>query len=158
LPWQKIFIISARATFLAMIVYKTRMKEKTGARIRNKLTVLLSLTAILESGTGLLLIALPHLLLTLLFGSFTDSIITSTIARVAGVAIFSLAAACWFARHDGLSIAARGLVSAMLVYNTAITIVLVYAAIALALSGIGLWPVVLLHTVLSAWCIFSLLN
>lgn len=132
------------------------MKEEAKARNGNKIKALLTVTAIFESGTGLALIAVPQLLITILFGSFIDTVITSTVARVAGVAIFSLAFACCFARHDGLSNAARGLVSAMLVYNCVIAIVLVYAAIGLALSGIGLWPVVLLHTAMSVWCIMSL--
>jgi hypothetical protein len=134
------------------------MKEEAKARNGNKIKTLLTVTAIFESGTGLVLIALPQLLITLLFGSFTDTVITSTIARVAGVAIFALAIACWVARNDGQSYAARGLVSAMLLYNTAIAIVLVYSATGLSLSGIGLWPVVLLHTAMSAWCIMSLLK
>jgi hypothetical protein len=119
---------------------------------------LLTVTAIIESGTGLLMVVFPSILTMLLFGSSIDTTIASTIARVAGVAILALSVACWLARNDGQSPAAKGLVSAMVLYNTAIAIVLIYAALGLMLSGIGLWPVVMLHLAMSAWCIISLLN
>jgi len=134
------------------------MKEKALVHNGNKIRTLLTVTAIFESGTGLVLIALPQLLITLLLGSFIDSVIISTVARMAGVAIFALAVACWFARNDEQGHAARGLVSAMFVYNTAICIVLVYSATGLVLSGVGLWPIVLVHAAMSTWCILCLLK
>ena len=119
---------------------------------------LLTVTGVLEAGTGLLLVTLPSRLATLLVGSSPDSPVALTISRVAGVALLALGVACWLARHDGRSRAARGLVGAMALYNTAILAVLVYAGIGLGLSGIGLWPTVLVHAAMTAWCVASMLQ
>jgi heme A synthase len=77
---------------------------------------------------------------------------------VAGVALLALWVACWLARHDGQSRAARGLVGAMVLDNAAVVVLLVYAGIGSGLSGIGLWPVVLVHAAMTVWCAMSLLN
>ena len=119
---------------------------------------LLTLTALLEAPTGLALLALPSYLPTLLLGSSLDGPVALTVARVAGVALLALGIACWVARHDGQSRAAKGLVGAMLLYNAGIVTLLVYAAMGLGISGIALWPVVLIHAVMAAWCAVRLLN
>jgi len=119
---------------------------------------LLTFTAIIEFGTGLLLLVFPSILTMLLFGSSLDTPAAVTIARVAGVALIGLAVACRFARNDAKSNAAKGLVIAMALYNLAIPILLVYAALGLQISGIGLWPVVMVHLAMLAWSILSLLD
>jgi hypothetical protein len=119
---------------------------------------LLIVTAILECGTGLMLLAFPGLISGLLLGSSLDMPVALTVARVAGVAILSLAVACWFSRNDPGSPAAKGLLIALVAYNTAIALVLVYASLALTLSGIGFWPVVVFHLAMTAWCIKCLLK
>jgi hypothetical protein len=119
---------------------------------------LFTLTAVRETGTGLLLVVLPSLATTLLLGSSLDAPVALTVVRMAGVALLALVVACWLARHDGQSRAAKGLVGAMVLYNAGIAMVLVYAAIGLGLSGFGLWPVVLLHAVMTVWCVMRLLD
>jgi len=114
---------------------------------------LLTVTALIELGAGLVMVTFPSLLIRLLLGSPINTPVEYTLARVAGVALLSLAVACWLARHDGQSPAARGLVSALVLYNTAIVLVLVYAALGLALSCFGLWLVVLLQSAMAVWCI-----
>jgi hypothetical protein len=114
-----------------------------------------TLTAVIEVATGLVLVTLPSLLATLLLGSSLDTPVALTVARVAGVALLALGFACWLARHDGQSCVARGLVGAMVLYSAGVLTVLVYAGRGLGLSGIGLWPTVVLHAAMTVWCVMS---
>jgi hypothetical protein len=119
---------------------------------------LLTLEGVFEVGVGLAMVVLPSLLATLLLGSPLDTPVALTFARVAGVALVALGIACWLARHDGQSRAARGLLGAMVVYNAGVFMVLSYAGVASGLSGIGLWPVVVVHAAMTVWCVMGLLN
>lgn len=109
-------------------------------------------TAIVEGGTGLALVAVPSVVSTMLLGATLDPPVALVVARVAGAAILSLALACWRVRRDEQSLAARGLVSALLFYNAAVAAVLVLSG----LYGIGLWPAVVAHIALAVWCIACL--
>jgi hypothetical protein len=117
---------------------------------------LLAVTAVIEIGAGLGLVALPSLAATQLLGSPLDMPAGSTIVRISGVALFALGMACWLARNDAQSHAARGLVGTMAFYNAAILTVLVYAGIGLGLSSNGLWPAALVHAAMTVWCVISL--
>ena len=119
---------------------------------------LLTMTAVLECGAGLALVALPSPVATLLLGASLDTAVAETIARVAGVALLTLGVACWLARHDGQGHAARGLVGAMVLYNTGAFAILVYVGLGLGLSSIGLWSSVLVHAAMGVWCVTSLLR
>jgi hypothetical protein len=116
---------------------------------------LLVVTALVEGMTGLVLVALPSGLAALLLGASLDAPAALTLARVAGVALVALALTCWLARHDGQSRAARGLVAAMAFYHAGVAIVLAYASFGFALSGLGLWPTVLVHAAMTVWCLKS---
>lgn len=118
--------------------------------------VLLVVTAASEAATGLALLLLPSMVVSLLLGATLDTPSGSVVARVAGAALLALGTACWLARNDQQSGAAKGLVAALLLYNAATIAVLVYAAYGLALSGIGLWPAIIVHAVLAAWCVACL--
>ena len=115
-------------------------------------------TAVIEVGAGLALIASPALAASILIGAPFDTPADSVVGRVAGAALLALALACWRARQDPNSRAATGIVSAMLLYNVAAGAVLAYAAIGLRLSGIGLWPAVVLHGAIAVWCLACLIK
>ena len=62
------------------------------------------------------------------------------VARVAGIALVALGIACW----PGTPLAG------MLTYSAAVTLYLAYVGFAGGLSGILLWPAVVLHVILTA--------
>jgi hypothetical protein len=117
---------------------------------------LLIVSAWVEAATGAALMISPAPVLMLLVGVGLDTTGGLMIARIAGAALMALGLGCWLARNDAGSHAAHGLVSAMLLYNVAAFMVLVHAGLALKLSAVGLWPAVLLHLALAAWCIACL--
>ena len=119
---------------------------------------LLKLTAIIETVTGLGLVAMPSVVVRLLLGSPLDTSAAVVLGRVAGVALLALGVACWVARDDTQSRATRGLVVAMLVYNIPATAVLAFAGIGLGPHGVALWPAVVLHAAMGVWCVTTLLK
>lgn len=117
---------------------------------------LLVVTACLETVTGVALMVSPAAPVALLLGTALDTPVGLVLARLAGAALLALGLACWLARDDGRSDATRGLLAGMLLYNVVAAALLVYAGLGLTLSGIGLWPAVLLHLALAVWCTRSL--
>lgn len=114
--------------------------------------LLLTLTAVFEALTGIGLIVFPSMVISLLIGTLPDGAVVVTLARIAGAALISLAIACWLPRNNA---AATGIVKAMLFYNLAAAASLLYASIGDKLSGAGLWPTILLHAGLAAWCFIA---
>jgi hypothetical protein len=116
---------------------------------------LLILTALIEAATGLGLIALPALVVRLLLGA---ELLGAGIplGRLAGVALLALGIACWLASFETVSCAARGVVSAMTVYNLGAVLVLTAAGLKSHPIGIGLWPAVILHAGMAVWCLICL--
>src|SRR5438094_290679 len=117
---------------------------------------LLKLTAIIEAATGLGLMAVPSVVARLLLGSPLDTSAAVMLGRIAGAALLALGVACWLARDDAQSRAARGLVVAMLMYNIPATAVLAFAGIGNVIHGVPLWPAVALHAVMAVWCVACL--
>jgi ABC-type spermidine/putrescine transport system permease subunit II len=118
---------------------------------------LLTLTALIEVPTGLALVAMPDLVVRLLLGAGIAGA-GIPLGRVAGVALLALGVACWFASYDARSCAARGLASAMALYNPGVAIVLGVSAFHSQQAGTTFWPAVILHTVMAVACIASLLS
>lgn len=118
-----------------------------------KTKLLFAVMALLEVPTGLALMVFPSELVPLLLGTSPETPVGLVIARVTGAALASLGAACWLARRDEASRAARGLIGAMSFYNGAVVAILLYAGIGLGLTGIVLWPVIVLHAVVAGWCL-----
>ena len=119
---------------------------------------LLLVTAVLEAGIGIGLLVVPSAVAQILLGAPLELPAALTVARVAGVALLALGVACWLAAFDSQSCAARGVASAMVIYNLGAAIILGVAGIQSARAGIGVWPAVFLHVAMAGWCIMNLLG
>jgi len=100
----------------------------------------LTFAAVLEAATGVALLIVPSLVGRLLFGEeFTGIVIL--VARVLGIALLALGVSCW----PG-STALCG----MLAYSALVTLYLLYLGIRGEWVGPLLWPVVVIHALLTA--------
>jgi hypothetical protein len=104
----------------------------------------LTICAILEALTGLVLLVAPSLAGTALLGEPLSGA-AIPLARVAGIALLGLAVACRPGPpHLG-----------MLVYSTLVMLYLAFLGLTGGATGWFLWPAVLLHLGLSAWLWFD---
>lgn len=106
------------------------------------------------TGTGLLLV--PAVVSTLLLGSGAISPEMLLFARVGGAALLCIGIASWLSRSDDQSVALRGLLIGLTIWNGLAAVVLAYAGLALKLTGVLLWPAILIHLLLGAWCLACL--
>ena len=118
--------------------------------------LLLIIAAVIEAGAGLTLLFIPTVAVSALLGAPLDTPTGLGAARIAGAALSALAIACWQARNGERGSPATGVVEAMSFYNFAGAIVLVYAGTRLDLRSALLWPAIVLHLVLGAWCVLQL--
>jgi hypothetical protein len=120
-------------------------------------SALYAATAAIEVGAGLALLCLPSAAVQILLGAPFEAPEALAVARVGGAALLALGVACWLARGDTKSRAARGLVAAMVIYNLGVAFILGTAGIRSSPVGFVLWPAaVLLHAAMAIWCIMSL--
>jgi len=98
----------------------------------------LILAAIGEAATGLALLIVPLLVGQLLFGEQLTGV-AIPVARVTGIALIALGIACW----PGPPLVG------MLTYSGLITLYLAYLGFAGGLTGVFLWPAVVLHVILT---------
>jgi hypothetical protein len=115
-------------------------------------TWLLMVTAFIEVGTGLFLLFLPSIPISLLLGVTTPSTEAVLIGRLAGAALLSIGLTCWLGRNDRQ----LGVLVGVLIYDVAAAALLVYAEVGLGMAGLALWPAVVLHTGLAVWCLACL--
>ncbi len=99
----------------------------------------LVLAAVSEAATGLALLILPSLVGRLLLGGELTGV-AIPVARVLGIALIALGVACW----PGPPLVG------MLTYSAVVTLYLAYVGFAGGMSGILLWPAVVLHVILTA--------
>lgn len=97
-----------------------------------------------EAFTGLALLIVPSLVGQLLLGVELTGV-TVPVARVAGIALIALGVACW----PGPPLIG------MLTYSTLVTLYLAFVGFAGGLTGILLWPAVVLHLILTALLTFN---
>ena len=115
--------------------------------IERRLLILVS--AVLETGTGLSLLLLPRFVVRMLLGA---ELVGAGVAasRLCGVALISLGLACWPESEPPLHRTDRRAVRALLVYNASAT---AYLGCLLAFDGyrgILLVPAIVIHAVLAA--------
>jgi hypothetical protein len=115
-------------------------------------------TAMIEGGAGLALLCLPSAAAVLLLGKPLEAPAALTVARVGGAGLLTLGVACWLARSDAQSLAARGLIGAMVIYNLGAALILGDAGVRSQPVGIVLWPAVILHTAMTVWCVVGVVN
>jgi len=116
----------------------------------------LIVTAIVEAGTGLLLLFLPAVPLVLLLGVSQAAPEAIFIGRVTGAGLLAIGVASWLGRNDERSPAQLGLLVGVLIYDGAAAALLGYAGLVLSMAGIALWPAVVIHTALAVWCVLCL--
>lgn len=102
------------------------------------------------------LASFPSALVKLLLGVPLEAPVAALLGRLAGAALLALGIACWLARADAASRAARGVVAAMLLYNLVAVAVFLFAGLGSKLVGLALWPATILHAVMAGWCLVSL--
>jgi hypothetical protein len=108
----------------------------------------LLLAAVGEVATGLALLIVPSLVGRLLLGEELAGV-AIPVARVLGIALIALGAACW----PGCTA-----LCGMLTYNALATLYLGLVAIRGEFGGPLLWPAVVLHAGMTVWCVTSLLR
>jgi hypothetical protein len=116
---------------------------------------LLSVAGVVEGITALGLMIVPRVVVWLLFGADIDATAIA-LARVAGIALFSLSLGCWMGRREAG--AKTPSLAAMLTYNILVTPYLLYLGIGGQLIGILLWPAVVVHAAFTLLFAYSLVS
>ena len=107
--------------------------------------ILLAVAAAGEAATGLALLAVPLIVVRLLFGAEIAGAGT-VMSRIGGISLIALGLACWPGRDAGSLAPLMG----MLTYSLLAALYLGYLGIVGEWVGILLWPAVGVHAVLSA--------
>jgi hypothetical protein len=113
------------------------MSEKSG--VVEEMKKVLMFAAVGEAATGLALLIVPSFVAQLLLGEGLDGV-AIPVARVAGIALIALGIACWPGPP----------VVGMLTYSAAVMLYLAYLGVAGGLTGVFLWPAVIIHMILTA--------
>jgi len=116
---------------------------------------ILAFAAVVEVGTGLLLLIDPALVVKLLLGTDVSGV-GILLSRCFGIALLALGMACWPSRQRSES----GLpaLRAMLTYNLLIALYLTYLGTAWHLKGLLLWPGVVLHAAVALLLVWTWRN
>ena len=94
--------------------------------------------AVAEVARGMALLLTPSLVGLLLLGQELSGVAVA-VARVTGIALVALGVSCW----PGPPLVG------MLIYSAAATLYLGYLGLAAGLTGVLLWPAIVLHLLLS---------
>ncbi|MFZ1641403.1 MAG: hypothetical protein WAV07_08175 [Candidatus Contendobacter sp.] len=118
----------------------------------NTLGKILAFAAVVEVGTGLVLMIDPAIVVTLLLGAEVSGV-GMLLGRCFGIALLALGLACW----PGQSRAESGAPAfwAMLTYNGLIALYLADLGTVGRLGGVLLWPGVALHAIVALLLIWT---
>jgi len=116
----------------------------------------LLVTALVEAATSLCLLFRPAVLFSLLLGLDNATIDAIFVGRLAGAALLAIGIASWMASADTRIPAQLGLLTGILIYDAAASILLAFAGSILKMNGVLLWPAVAVHAILAIWCFICL--
>ncbi|MBC7898436.1 MAG: hypothetical protein H7070_00105 [Saprospiraceae bacterium] len=114
--------------------------------------ILLIAMAVVEAAAGAAFLLIPAIAFSSLLSVPLDTPGGLVAARIAGAAIIGLAVACWRARNSAKGGAASGIVAAMLFYNIAAALIIVWAGLRLGIQSPVMWPAMVAHAALGSWC------
>jgi len=120
------------------------------------LKTLLFVKAVVEGLTGLLLALFPSQVVSLLVGTPLEGPNGELVGRIAAASLLALGIACWVACDESRSRAAAGLILALVLYDAAVVVLLLYVRLVAGNSGLVLWPAVALHVGLGAWSVICM--
>lgn len=120
------------------------------------MNLLLRVTVLVEVPTGLCLLLMPGVILTLLLGVQNAATETLLAGRIAGAALLGFGVAIWLTRKDTSQPVRRGLVTGITLYTVAAAVLLAYAGIVLKMIGVLLWPGFVFHAGFAVWCLMCL--
>jgi hypothetical protein len=103
-------------------------------------------SAIIEALTGIGLIFAPSLVASILLKTVLSSSLEKLLALVAGAAISSVALGAWISRN---TVDSSVIIKSLFLYNSVITIILLYSIFSLGFGGFILWAVILFHFIQS---------
>jgi hypothetical protein len=116
---------------------------------------ILAFAAVVEAGTGLVLMIDPALVVKLLLGADVSGV-GILLGRCFGIALLALGMACWPSRQRSENSAPA--LRAMLTYNLLIALYLAYLGTVRHLDGVLLWPGVALHAVVALLLVWTWRN
>jgi len=124
------------------------VSETTGDALRK----ILAFAAVVEVGTGLVLMIDPAIVVKLLLGADVAGLAIA-LGRCFGVALLALGLACWpSGQRAEIAWSAFG---AMLTYNVLIALYLAYLGTIRHLEGLLLWPGAALHAVVALLLVWT---
>jgi hypothetical protein len=112
---------------------------------------LFTVAALIEVGAGVSLLSLPGVAIWLLLGVRESALEALVLGRIGGAGLLALGVACWLARDDLGSRTQNGLLWAMLIYNVGACVALAFAGWIARMTGVALWPGVVLHAAIAMW-------
>lgn len=110
-----------------------------------RVSTLLAVDTAIEGATGLLLIAAPGVVASLLFAAGLEGA-GIVMGRLGGIALLSLSLACWIGRTGP---GARAALAGIGAFNVLATVYLAVVGLG-GQTGVLLWPMVLVHAVMTA--------